>query len=219
MNAHTRKTLQAIQGHPAPRELEWKKFVTLWSDLADEVEEESGDRLAVKINGHREVFHRPNDGRVSIEDIERARHLLAEHPTPEGHGHVLAVTIDELGARIIDFDLDAQNVQERSEKVGDDDPRTRHLRTIERHTGRDDEADMTHFFDALAEELAAHDPGRGFVVFGHGKGTSDAAAGFVARVQEKHRALAPHVLGVEDIDLSAATDASLEAAAKRVVGA
>ena len=77
MNAHNRKTRDAILGHPAPRDIEWTQFINMWEDVADEVEQEHGDRLSVSLNGHREVFHRPHDGRVSIEDIELARHLLA----------------------------------------------------------------------------------------------------------------------------------------------
>ncbi|WP_427891803.1 hypothetical protein ACQHIV_04125 [Kribbella sp. GL6] len=74
MDGHVRKTYEAILAQPAPRDLLWDRFVTLWRDIADDVEDENGDRLAVKRNGHRVVFHRPHNGRVSIEDVEMARH-------------------------------------------------------------------------------------------------------------------------------------------------
>lgn len=78
MNAHVRKTIAEILGSPAPRQLKWEPFAHVWDDVADSVEDEHGDRFVVHINGEREVFHRPNDGIVPIEDIERARHLLKD---------------------------------------------------------------------------------------------------------------------------------------------
>ncbi|MDF0530245.1 hypothetical protein P0W64_07215 [Tsukamurella sp. 8F] len=210
MNAHTRKTYEAILGAPAPRDLEWDRFVTLWSDLADSVSNESGDRLAVQYQGHREVFRRPHDGRVSIEDVERARHLLKSHPEPKGVGTVAAVAIDAEKARILVFDLDAQKVVDRSETIRDTDPRARRLRTVERRTGRDDVADLTGYFDELADAVRADLGGRPFVVLGHGHGKSDVAAGFVDRLRSHHGELAQAVAGVADVDLSAADDGRLE---------
>ncbi|GAA4398099.1 hypothetical protein [Tsukamurella soli] len=217
MNAHTRKTYTSIVGTPAPRNLAWPKFVTLWEDIADRVEDESGDRLAVDFAGHREVFHRPHDGRVSIEDVERARTLLRSSPDLKGTGTVVAVTIDAKQARIVSFDLDSAKVVEAGETVRDHDPRAHHLRTVERHTGRDDEHDLSHFFDDLAEAVAADAPGQTFVVLGHGAGKSDVAEGFVERLRAHHAEVAEHVAGVANIDLSAADDAAIEAKALAVI--
>lgn len=61
MKAQTHETFVRIVGHPAPRDLEWTEFESLWADIADDVEQKSGGRLAVKLNGHREVFHRQHD--------------------------------------------------------------------------------------------------------------------------------------------------------------
>jgi hypothetical protein len=77
MNAHIRETYEAITEGRAPRALEWTRCVSFWEEVADEVEPESGGRLAVHLNGHRQVFRRQRDGLVSLEDIEHARHLLA----------------------------------------------------------------------------------------------------------------------------------------------
>jgi hypothetical protein len=87
MTAHARKTYEAILGSPAPRDLEWTQFEAMWRHMAQEVERESGDRLAVRMHGHREVFRRPHDGRVSIEDVECGRHLLRSTPDVKGSGH------------------------------------------------------------------------------------------------------------------------------------
>ncbi len=217
MNAHTRKTYTSIIGTPAPRNLDWDKFVTLWEDIADRVENESGDRLAVDLNGHREVFHRPHDGRVSIEDVELARKLLRSSPELLGTGSVVAVTVDAKQARILAFDLDSAKVVDQGETVRDHDPRARHLRTVERHIGRDDEHDLSHFFDDLATAIAQDAAGQTFVVLGHGAGKSNVADGFVARLRDRHPSVAEHLAGVADVDLSAVDDAAIEAKALAVV--
>lgn len=137
--------------------------------------------------------------------------------TDAGPEHVLAVAIDERGARILDVHLDGGDVEHTEQHVRDDDPRSRHLRTVERHTGRDDERDLDHFFDELAADLATQVDGSGFVVLGHGHGKSDAAAGFVKRLKDKHHELARRVVAVGNVDLSADSDTELEKAAIRLV--
>lgn len=217
MNSHTRKTYDAILGEPAPRDLEWRKFVTLWKDIADAVSNESGDRLSVAMHGHREVFRRPHDGRVSIEDVERARHLLADTPSDKGSGRLLVVTIDDREARILDFDLDVPQIRDTEQEVRDHDARSHHLRTVERHAGHDDIADLNRFFDELADSVRKEAKGRRFVVLGHGHGKADAAAEFVHRLRAKHHDVGAWLAGVGSIDLSAANDAEIEAKAQEIV--
>ncbi|MFE7720501.1 hypothetical protein ACFU44_15830 [Nocardia rhizosphaerihabitans] len=217
MNAHTRKTMAAIAGHPAPRDLEWTTFRTMWADIADEVEQESGDRLAVKMNGHREVFHRQHDGRVSIGDIEHARQLLADHPELKGSGTLFVVAMDSEIARILHFDLETTGVSDTEHDVRNHDPVARHLRTVERHTGHDDHQVYLRYFDDLAVALLEEIGPQTFVLLGHGTGKSDVAEDFLLRLKEKNHALADRVAGVGVIDLSAADDAAIEAAAQKIV--
>src|SRR4051794_37426872 len=80
MDAHNRKTYEAITEGRAPRALPWSQFVSFWQEVADDVAHETGDLLAVHLYGHRVVFRRQHDGRVSLDDIERARRLLASTP-------------------------------------------------------------------------------------------------------------------------------------------
>lgn len=226
MNAHTRKTFQSLTTGKAPRDLEWDAFISLWKDLADEVQNESGDRLSVTMNGHREVFRRPHDGRVSIEDVERARQLLRDHPqteggpTPGGSDSLVAVAIDERTARIYTFNLDAQNVQDSEKTVRNPEPDDRHLRKVERHTGNDEKHTLVTFYDDVARELVDVLNANGqnsFAILGHGTGTSNAGAGLAERITDKHPALRSRLAGVADVDLSAANDAELEQRARAVV--
>ena len=213
MTDRAEKTFETLTGTPAPRDLPWDDFVSFWKERADRVEEESGDRLAVDANGHRVVFRRPHDGRVSIEDVEAARHLLRAEPVDKGAGRLLAVAIDDERARILDFDLDTPKVEDAEHTVRDGDPRAHHLRTVERHTGHDDVQDMVHFFDETAQVLRSEYAARPFVLFGHGDGKSDAAALFLERLRTHHEQVAAAVIAERRIDLSAATDADLESAA------
>lgn len=217
MNSNTRKTYTAILSAPAPRDLAWTKFENLWSDIADKVENESGDRLAVDYHGHREVFRRQHDGRVGIEDIERARHLLKSTPDLKGHGEVAAVVIDAKQARILVFDLDHTKTVDDEHTVRDSDPRARHLRTVERQTGRDDEHDLTHFFDELAKVIVVDIPDQPFVIFGHGDGKSDVAAEFLERLRSHHAEIGERAVGTDRIDISAANDSDIEAATVRAL--
>lgn len=213
MSTHTDKTYAALTGTPAPRDLAWTDFVALWKQRADSAEEESGDRLAVQMNGHRVVFHRPHDGRVSIEDVERARHLLAATATSEGSGSLLVVAIDAEHARIIDFDLNATDVEDTARTITDEDARAHHLRTVERHTGHDDQQDLHRFYDQVADALRVDGSTQDFVVVGHGDGKADVAVQFVERLGIAHHDVAARVVSIKRVDLSTATDAIIEAAA------
>ncbi|MGW6624273.1 hypothetical protein ACWF99_23915 [Nocardia sp. NPDC055002] len=219
MNQHTRKTLASIVGHPAPRDIEWTQFITMWDDIADEVEQEHGDRLAVKMNGHREVFHRPHDGRVSIGDIEHARQLLKDTPVLKGSGDMFVVAMDSERARVLHFDLDTPEVAETERDVTNHDKVAHHLRTVEHHTGHDDQQVFIKYFDDLAVALIESIGTENFVLLGHGRGNSDVADDFVKRLREINPPLAQRIAGVGVIDLSAADDATLEAAAQRILEA
>lgn len=219
MSHHPSDTRDRILAAPAPRDIEWTRFIAMWKEFADEVKEESGDRLAVDMNGHREVFRRQKDGLVGIEDVERARHLFRSHESTEGSGTLFVVTVTDEDAHFYDFDLSAHDVEtdEHSHQKNPD-SRGHHMRTVEKKTGRDDEADEKRFFDDLAEKLREDSRGRGFVVLGHGKGKSDAAAGFVARLHEKHGEIAAKLIAEGSIDLSAAGEPEIEKKAQELAG-
>lgn len=220
MTQHPEKTRQRILGHPAPRDLEWKDFIALWEAEADRVEQESGDRLAVDMNGHREVFRRQHDGLVGIEDVERARHLLRDVETTEGTGKGLYVVVmTEEDARFYDFDLSAHDVETLShEHEKNPDPRGHHMRTVEKKTGRDDEADLKRFFDDLVADLKKDAPGREFVLLGHGTGKSDAASAFRGWLEKHHADVASLIVAEGTIDIESSTEADVENAAKALAG-
>lgn len=218
MNAHNRKTYEAITRGRAPRALEWAQFVSLWQDVADDVEQETGDRLAVHLNGHRVVFRRQHDGLVSLEDIEHARRLLASTPPDRDTGRLLVVAIDDERARIITYVRgDGPTTEQQSRTIRDTEPAARRLRTVERRTGRDDVHDLTGYFDDIAAALTALADDVPLVVLGAGHGKSAAAESFAQRLRTHHSVLGQRLRGVGRVDLSSATDTDLETAALAVL--
>jgi hypothetical protein len=225
MSSHAEKTRDAILGAEAPRDIEWTRFVQMWEDTADRVEDETGDRLAVNLHGHREVFHREHSGIVGIEDIERARHLLRSTPPQQDTevagsvaGHLLVVAVDNRTTRIIDFDLNSAKTRSTSRELESGDPNADHLRTVERQTGRDDEHDQVGYFTAIGKELTAHFGGREFVVLGHGRGKANTAEQFVARMKSHDKTVHARIVAVGQADLSAASDTDLLREARRLAG-
>ena len=218
MNAHTRRTYEAITQGRAPRELEWNRFVSFWNEVADDVEQGGGNQLVVHVNGHRQVFRRPHNGLVSLEDIEHARHLLAETPPAADAEHLIVVTIDATQARLITFDLGDGPTTESSRTIRDGASVARRLRTVERKRGRDDVHILTHFFDEVAAALDDTPAEVPIVVLGAGHGKADEASSFAERLQAHHPgALADRLRGVGHIDLSAASDTDIQAAALDVM--
>jgi hypothetical protein len=218
VNAHNRKTYEAITRGRAPRALEWAQFVSLWQDVADDVEQETGDRLAVHLNGHRVVFRRQHDGLVSLEDIEHARRLLASTPPDRDTGRLLVVAIDDERARIITYVRgDGPTTEQQSRTIRDTEPAARRLRTVERRTGRDDVHDLTGYFDDIAAALTSVADDVPLVVLGAGHGKSAAAESFAQRLRTHHGVLGQRLRGVGRVDLSSATDTDLETAALAVL--
>ena len=187
-------------------------------NYADRVQQESGDRLAVDINGHRQVFRRQHDGLVEIEDIEHARHLFAAHETTEGSGR-LFVTLSHDNAGFYDFDLSAHDVEvDQHEHEKNPGARGHHMRTVEKKTGCDDENDLKRFFDDLVADLNKDAAGRDFVLLGHGTGKFNAAQAFAEYREKDTHPLHAHVIAVGDIDLSSAGEPELEKKAQELAG-
>jgi hypothetical protein len=218
VNTRIRKTYEAITEGRAPRALEWTQFVSLWQEVADDVEHEKGDRLTVHLNGQRVVFRRQHDGRVSLEDIEQARRLLASSPPARDTSRLLVVAIDDQRARIINFELgDGPTTEQRSQTIHDTEPESRRLRTVERRSGRDDVHDLTGYFDDVATALRSFPGEVPLVVLGAGHGKSAAAESLAERLRTHDSVLAHRLRGVGRVDLSSATDTGLEAAALAVL--
>ena len=79
MNAHHRKTLEAIFERPERTDIAWRDIETLFVALGGEVSEGSGSRVRVALNGVRAVFHRPHPQRVTEKGaVKSVRRFLIE---------------------------------------------------------------------------------------------------------------------------------------------
>lgn len=217
MSNHPEKTKERILAGPAPRDIESTHFITMWENYADRVQQESGDRLAVDINGHRQVFRRQHDGLVDIEDIEHDRHLFAAHETTEGSGR-LFVTLSHDNARFYDFDQRLRR--------GGRPARAREepgcARPPHAHGGEEDRPRRRERPQALLRRpRRGSEQGRGgrdFVLLGHCTGKSNAAQAFAEYREKDTHPLHAHVIAVGDTDLSSAGEPELEKKAQELAG-
>jgi hypothetical protein len=72
LNAHHRRTLEAIFARPERADIPWREIESLFVALGAEVTEGSGSRVRVALNGVRAVFHRPHPERVTDKGAVRA---------------------------------------------------------------------------------------------------------------------------------------------------
>ncbi len=60
MNSRNRRTLAAIFHSPNRADVRWGDIETLFRALGAEIEEGSGSRVRITLNGERITFHRPH---------------------------------------------------------------------------------------------------------------------------------------------------------------
>lgn len=75
MNHHHRKTLHALFAHPISSNIDFKQVVHLLEDLGAEVDNKSGNRVGVTLNGHSAAFtHAHHD--LPKEEVVQVRKFL-----------------------------------------------------------------------------------------------------------------------------------------------
>jgi hypothetical protein len=75
MNHHHRKTLHALFAHPISNNIDFKRVVHLLEDLGAEIDNKSGNRIGVKLNGHSAAFtHTHHD--LPKEEVVQVRKFL-----------------------------------------------------------------------------------------------------------------------------------------------
>jgi hypothetical protein len=83
MNHHHRKTLHALFAHPISANIDFKKVIHLLEEIGAEVDNKSGNRVGVKLNGHSVAFpHAQHD--LPKDEVAQVRKFLeACGVTPE----------------------------------------------------------------------------------------------------------------------------------------
>lgn len=75
MNHRHRKTLHSIFAHPIPNNLDYKAVVHVLEQLGAEIENKSGNRIGVSLNGHSAAFtHVTHD--LPKEEVVQIRKFL-----------------------------------------------------------------------------------------------------------------------------------------------
>ncbi len=77
MNHHHRKTLHALFDHPMSGNIQFREVESVLQELGAELDNRSGDRIAVTLNGHTAVFHRAAHD-LPKDEVNRIRHFLEE---------------------------------------------------------------------------------------------------------------------------------------------
>lgn len=75
MNHRHRKTLHALFAHPVSGNIDFKHVEHLLQDLGAEIEQRSGARVAVKLNGHTAVIHHAQHS-LPTEEVAQIRKFL-----------------------------------------------------------------------------------------------------------------------------------------------
>jgi hypothetical protein len=83
MNHHHRTTLHALFAHPVSANIDFKKVVHLLETLGAEVDNKSGNRIGVTLEGHTVLFKHAHHDLPKEEVTEVRRFLAACGITPD----------------------------------------------------------------------------------------------------------------------------------------
>ncbi len=227
MSEHLHHKLAVLQQNllhgKLPRSLPWNDALELIGHLGQVLPHGSGDEFAFVVGAHRELFKRPHDAELGIEEVSRLRRFLklsaANSPAGEADPPSrMVVVIDHHAAHIF------RAPSESSSKNGhaqDDltikpyDPHHYHHHLVHRreaHYRGDRVPEENLFYDEVADELVAADE---IVLIGHATGKSSAVDVLVEYLRKHKPEISRHVVATENADLSALSDPEVEAIAKR----
>lgn len=85
MNHHHRKVLHALFSHPISANIDFRKVVHLFEDLGAEVENRSGNRVHIKLNGHSAVFAHGQHDLPKEEVVQIRKFFETCGITPDGY--------------------------------------------------------------------------------------------------------------------------------------
>lgn len=77
MNHRHRKVLHALFDHPVSANVDFKKVEAMLRELGAEIDNRTGARIGVSLNGRIGVFHHA-DHSLAKDEVVRLRHFLTE---------------------------------------------------------------------------------------------------------------------------------------------
>ena len=228
LDAHHRRTAQAILSHPVSHNIEWRDVLSLLEAIGTVTEEHNG-KFKVEVGGEAERLERPHGKDIdeqTVVDLRRmvsaagitAEELHAGHdtdPAPgqaRSAGHAILV-LSYHGAEIYPTD----EVGAAATKLVPED-RDGTLRTMH-HKANNPEGwygrlEHTWFAD-LAKALQ---PAAQILIIGNGKGHSNVTVQFTQYLADHDRELLGRIAGSVDTDEADLTEAQLLALAREFYG-
>jgi hypothetical protein len=192
-----------------PRSVRWDEAVELIEHLG-RVEPHGGEEFAFVVGAHRELFKRPHGQELGIDEASRLRKFLktadAEPAAAAGaQTSTTVVVIDHHSARLFTNGVPA------GAEIKPYDPHHFHHHLIHRkeaHYQGDRVPEETSFYVEIAEALVA---AQDIVLVGHGVGKSSAVDALLTHLKAHRPEVAQRVRAVEVVDLSALSEAQIEA--------
>jgi hypothetical protein len=194
-----------------PRDVRWDDALELIEHLG-RVEAHGGEEFAFVVGTQRELFKRPHGQDLGIDEVSRLRKFLkaagAEPVAAEQAQTRTVVVIDHHSARVFG---------KPDVVVKPYDPHHFHHHLIHRkeaHYEGDRVPEETSFYEEVAAALV---PAREIVLVGHGVGKSSAVEVLLNYLKSHHADIARRVTKVDVLDLSALSEAEIEAIVKRTL--
>lgn len=75
MNHRHRKTLHALFAHPISANIDFKEVTHVLEELGAEIDNKSGSRIGVTLNGHTAAFHHANHSLTKDEVVQIRKFL------------------------------------------------------------------------------------------------------------------------------------------------
>jgi hypothetical protein len=200
-----------------PRSVRWDDALELIEHLGH-VEPHGGEEFAFVVGAHRELFKRPHAQDLGIDEVSKLRKFLkaaSAEPVIAGeaqHSRTVVV-IDHHVAHVFRDMNDGRGRQDVA--VEPYDPHHFHHHLVHRkeaHYEGDRVPEETSFYEEIAQALVS---AKEIVLVGHGVGKSSAVDVLQRYLKSHHPDLAQRVKGVDVVDLSALSEAQIEAIAKR----
>jgi hypothetical protein len=208
---------QSLLHGKLPRALHWTDAVELIGHLG-QVQSHGGDEFTFIVGAQREVFKRPHQHELGLEEVSRLRHFLKAAGSGSPPNELVkpartVVVIDHHAAHIF-RQLDGSRPPEEA-TIKPYDPYHFHHHLVHRKEANyegERVPEETSFYEDVAKALV---PASEIVLIGHGTGKSRAVDVLVAHLKKHHVELSQRVIAVETADLSALTEPEAEAIAKR----
>ena len=209
--------LESLLAGSLPRNVRWSDVVELIGKMG-QIEPHGGTEFAFTVGSQRAFFKRPSKHSLEEGEVSRLRRFLREADVSAAPDKPVqparsVVIIDHHLARVY---RDVYGNQARSEDAAKPyDPHGFHRHLIHRketHYQGQRVPEEPSFYEEIAKDLL---PSQEIVLVGHGTGKSSAVE-FLAEYLKKHHAtLYERVIATEVVDLSALTEAEIEAIAKK----